>query len=521
MNTDSHKLQDDSPILLIPYMWIGDFVRCHSVVKLLRERFPRRPIDMLATSLCAPLTDYMPGVRRAIIADLPRKRLGLGHQRELADRLRREGYGTALIMPRTWKSALAPYLAGIPERIGFFGEARYFLLSDVRYGERKLPRMIDRCGALALPADTALPADWPLPELKVPGDEIEAWRRKRGLTDPGPVVALAPGAVRPFEALAGGKLRRTDPKAHSAGIRGLGTRRSRREAISRRNRRRYRSPRSDRHRSARRHSGAGRGHRGGVERFRSGSRRGGGRHAVDRHIRADQPLALGSAQSAGRHHRNHHPPALPALPQAGLPARPPSLHARHPARTGPCGRPAGARRRRAAITAHTAGITACLSNPCRPDDGQNGFQVMTILVTGGAGYIGSQMVRELTDAGESVVVLDNLSTGHRWAVAEGVPLVIGETGDQPLVTKLIREHNIEAIIHFAASIVVPDSVRDPLELLPQQHRQFAQPDRMRDQKRRAANLFFPRLPPSMAIRHRRRLPNRRRHCRSRPMAGRS
>jgi UDP-glucose 4-epimerase len=87
---------------------------------------------------------------------------------------------------------------------------------------------------------------------------------------------------------------------------------------------------------------------------------------------------------------------------------------------------------------------------------------MTVLVTGGAGYIGSQMVRELTDAGESVVVLDNLSTGHRWAVADGVPLVIGETGDQPLVTNLIREHEVEAIIHFAASIVVPDSVRDPL-----------------------------------------------------------
>jgi heptosyltransferase II len=197
MNIDSNKLQDDSPILLIPYMWIGDFVRCHSVVKLLRERFPRRPVDMLATSLCAPLTDYMPGVRRAIVADLPRKRLGLGHQSELAARLRREGYGTALIMPRTWKSALAPYLAGIPERTGFFGEARFFLLNDVRYGERKLPRMIDRCGALALPAATGQAADWPLPELKVPGDEIETWRRKRGLTDPRPVVALAPGAVGP------------------------------------------------------------------------------------------------------------------------------------------------------------------------------------------------------------------------------------------------------------------------------------------------------------------------------------
>jgi UDP-glucose 4-epimerase len=88
---------------------------------------------------------------------------------------------------------------------------------------------------------------------------------------------------------------------------------------------------------------------------------------------------------------------------------------------------------------------------------------MTILVTGGAGYIGSQMVHELVDAGESVVVLDNLSTGHRWAVAEGVPLIVGETDDQPLVTRLIREHSIKAIIHFAASIVVPDSVRDPLD----------------------------------------------------------
>jgi UDP-glucose 4-epimerase len=87
---------------------------------------------------------------------------------------------------------------------------------------------------------------------------------------------------------------------------------------------------------------------------------------------------------------------------------------------------------------------------------------MAILVTGGAGYIGSQMVRELVDAGERVVVLDNLSTGHLWAVAETAPLIVGETGDQPLVNRLIGEHGIEAIIHFAASIVVPDSVREPL-----------------------------------------------------------
>jgi len=87
---------------------------------------------------------------------------------------------------------------------------------------------------------------------------------------------------------------------------------------------------------------------------------------------------------------------------------------------------------------------------------------MTILVTGGAGYIGSNMVLALVAAGERVVVLDNLSTGFKWAVAKGVPLITGDTGDQALVARLIAEHEVGAIIHFAASIVVPDSVADPL-----------------------------------------------------------
>jgi UDP-glucose 4-epimerase len=87
---------------------------------------------------------------------------------------------------------------------------------------------------------------------------------------------------------------------------------------------------------------------------------------------------------------------------------------------------------------------------------------MTVLVTGGAGYIGSHMVHELVDAGERAVVLDNLSTGFAWAVPGGVPFIVGETGDQTLVAGVIREHGVESIIHFAASVVVPDSVRDPL-----------------------------------------------------------
>ncbi|MEI9901533.1 MAG: UDP-glucose 4-epimerase GalE [Hyphomicrobium sp.] len=87
---------------------------------------------------------------------------------------------------------------------------------------------------------------------------------------------------------------------------------------------------------------------------------------------------------------------------------------------------------------------------------------MTILVTGGAGYIGSHMGWLLVDAGEDVVVLDNLVTGFGWAVAPEAKLVHGDVGDQDLVGRLIAEHRIDAIIHFAGSIVVPDSVSDPL-----------------------------------------------------------
>ena len=81
----------NSPILLIPYMWIGDFVRCHSVIRLLKERNPAAPVDVLTTSMVAPLLDYMPGVRKGIVVDLPRKRLALGQHRALARAAARGG----------------------------------------------------------------------------------------------------------------------------------------------------------------------------------------------------------------------------------------------------------------------------------------------------------------------------------------------------------------------------------------------------------------------------------------------
>jgi UDP-glucose 4-epimerase len=87
---------------------------------------------------------------------------------------------------------------------------------------------------------------------------------------------------------------------------------------------------------------------------------------------------------------------------------------------------------------------------------------MSVLVTGGAGYIGSHMVWELCDAGEQVVVVDRLSTGFDWAVAPEAHLVVGDIADRPLLESTIREHKVDSIIHFAGSIVVPESVADPL-----------------------------------------------------------
>lgn len=87
---------------------------------------------------------------------------------------------------------------------------------------------------------------------------------------------------------------------------------------------------------------------------------------------------------------------------------------------------------------------------------------MSVLVTGGAGYIGSHMVLELLDAGEAVVVLDNLSTGFRSVVPDAAVFVEGNVGDGALVGQLLRDQPIDAILHFAGSIVVPDSVTDPL-----------------------------------------------------------
>jgi heptosyltransferase II len=120
--------------------------------------------------------------------------LAVTRQWGLAKLLKVRNYGTAFVLPRTWKSAVAPALAGIPERVGFVGEVRFGLINRWRWGEKALPRFIDKNAALALPDREPLPAEWPTPQLRVSAEEVNRWRQSNGLGT-GTTVALAPGSV--------------------------------------------------------------------------------------------------------------------------------------------------------------------------------------------------------------------------------------------------------------------------------------------------------------------------------------
>ena len=193
-----------SPILIVPYMWIGDFVRCHTVVKLLKQRFPARPIDVLTTSMVAPLLDYMPGVRKGVVADLPRHARAR-QQRARAPAARRKSMGgpghAADLEVRAGAMARSH-----PCRTGFIGE-RAGLINDLRSGERRLPRMVDRCASLLCrPTGPCLPngrsrnsryrrPNWPIGAgggIGLDGRPVIAFRARRGR----PVQALAQRPLR-------------------------------------------------------------------------------------------------------------------------------------------------------------------------------------------------------------------------------------------------------------------------------------------------------------------------------------
>jgi heptosyltransferase-2 len=181
-------------VLIVAPSWVGDAILSEPLVSLLREPFSEPIVDVLAPPWCAAVYARMRGVARVFENPLGHGHFGWAQRRALAASLRGNHYTHAFVLPNSWKSALIPWLAGIPRRIGYLGEARWGLLNDARRLEPKaLPRLVDRFVALGAPRGALLPMP-PRPVL-VP----DMANRAKALQDINlqtsrPIAVLCPGA---------------------------------------------------------------------------------------------------------------------------------------------------------------------------------------------------------------------------------------------------------------------------------------------------------------------------------------
>jgi heptosyltransferase II len=182
--------------LIVGPSWIGDMIMAQSLFMRLREREPEALIDVLAPAWTEPLLARMPEVHAAVNMPVGHGELGLSRRRRLARDLRRHGYSRAIVLPNSLKSALVPWLAGIPRRTGFRGEYRYGLLNDLRRLDKQgLPRTVQRFVALGQPR-SELPTldDCPRPRLRTESAAGREARERLELSVERPVLALCPGA---------------------------------------------------------------------------------------------------------------------------------------------------------------------------------------------------------------------------------------------------------------------------------------------------------------------------------------
>lgn len=181
-------------ILIVAPSWVGDAILSEPLVALLREPYEDPIVDVLVNAWCAPVYARMRGIRRIIENPIGHGRLDLAGRRRLARTLKGEGYSHAFVLPNSWKSALVPYLAGIPKRVGYRGEARFGLLTDARPLDRKaMPRLVERFAALAVARGALVPLP-PSPVLVPDTANRAAAMRALHLKTDRPVVILCPGA---------------------------------------------------------------------------------------------------------------------------------------------------------------------------------------------------------------------------------------------------------------------------------------------------------------------------------------
>lgn len=183
-----------SAILIIGPAWVGDMVMAQTLFKLLKQLYPEIPIDVVAPSWTHALLHRMPEIRTAIASNTSHGKFGLRDRVSLARHLKKNGYQKAYILPNSWKSALIPWLAKIPERIGWRGEWRYGLINDIRTLDKaKYKLMIERFAALAFAKASKLPDSLPYPKLLAQQENLDLLVEKLSLTS-APILVLAPGA---------------------------------------------------------------------------------------------------------------------------------------------------------------------------------------------------------------------------------------------------------------------------------------------------------------------------------------
>ena len=180
-------------ILVVGPSWVGDMVMAQSLFKTLK-RNTGATIDVVAPGWSLPIVARMPEVRRGIALDVGHGEFGWGTRRRLAGSLIDEGYDRAIVLPRSLKAALVPWLARIPQRTGFRGEMRFGLINDMRpFDKTLLDQTVKRFVALGLDADD-FPDSCEPPELHVDPDHREQAMRRLALSTQRPVVAMMPGA---------------------------------------------------------------------------------------------------------------------------------------------------------------------------------------------------------------------------------------------------------------------------------------------------------------------------------------
>jgi heptosyltransferase-2 len=181
--------------LIVGPSWIGDMVMAQSLFITLRQLYPGCVIDVLAPAWSLPIIKRMPEINRGIAADVGHGEFSFFKRRALGSSLKAEKYTHAIVIPRSWKSALVPFFAGVPVRTGYKGEMRFGLLNDIRKLNRDLLKQtVQRYVALAYPNDLQQAPVIPFPRLQVDKNNQARLLDKLGLKLDKPVVCMMPGA---------------------------------------------------------------------------------------------------------------------------------------------------------------------------------------------------------------------------------------------------------------------------------------------------------------------------------------